>query len=667
MEHTRTDFTPYMKEIIGGVIEKIETFYCKEDFVSKLHEIASQNEKSGHESRLKELKEMCAISGLDWNLLCDKKTCATELHKTPTRNDLKKTLIKELHNIFLEFPTSTQFMERLIRRRLGQEFKENTLRLAILKQFIKNTDYHTKPVIELVENLLSEEEKRQYSSMNKQAKKEFILSHLNDDIFNVLTCSIQRLDPVKWLEFILKRIKDYTGKFETTKYTTEQLKEFLYSLKSEETFKDGISGVSNVLCEILNTININGIDEEKSNELESMIKLVEGEFCTYLKSISHKMQNGEIEAEYERYKQAKKDFKKLKNKDWELLKLADDLGTGKFRVNGKTREQLYIFAIAFDMKVYFGKKDEIYDENRDLEKNLFGDYYNDNLLRYILDEEYIEKSSNYEAEPSGEGINYKNYVEVIYIYYIYRNDLGLDHKDKIKRAQFVIEKCVKTAKNHIKRVQSAPKNETIVYKSNLLEEVLNIKEESKLIEHICENYYVYDSKLKVARILFASEQNTAIGYHSEIVEKIQKEFPGVDLNEEFDYGIDVDWLLNDLKGSFEQDEELMKILENDKKFINLLQKLDEKLHTCKKGILELNKETRKSDRTRFTRTEIITLYYCYFQIKIDDLAIKSLPELYIEFCDGINPYLEKCRYQKINEKNAFDMFVIFSLFLEQLN
>jgi len=49
------------------------------------------------------------------------------------------------------------------------------------------------------------------------------------------------------------------------------------------------------------------------------------------------------------------------------------------------------------MKVYEDSYEEqTADETRrerDLEKNLFHDYYTDNLLRYINDEEYIENNS----------------------------------------------------------------------------------------------------------------------------------------------------------------------------------------------------------------------------------------------------------------------------------
>lgn len=221
---------------------------------------------------------------------------------------------------------------------------------------------------------------------------------------------------------------------------------------------------------------------------------------------------------------------------------------------------------------------------------------------------------------------------------------------------------------------SVPIEKTIVYKRNCLETMMKINDESALIDYLCKNYYISDQNVKQARILFASEQNTVKEYTNVIVNNIREEFPDAVID--FDYGIDVDGLFRELKEEFPDDKVFVHQVLEDEKFVRLLKKLDEKLHTRKRGILKTSENTLENGRERFTRTEIITLYYCYFLNVLDDLiscyGIVDLPGMYSEFCDGdgyrkgINSYLVKCRYQKINEKNIYDMFIIFALFLEQI-
>lgn len=86
-----------------------------------------------------------------------------------------------------------------------------------------------------------------------------------------------------------------------------------------------------------------------------------------------------------------------------FLKLEDDLQSGNFRTNGRTRKDLYMFAFVFGMTSSFEKDDLEYDERTDIEKNLFQDYYTDNLLRHISDK-YKKDSRRFDAEPSGAGI-----------------------------------------------------------------------------------------------------------------------------------------------------------------------------------------------------------------------------------------------------------------------
>lgn len=678
MESSETKFTVKMSGAVSEVMSKMKTFYCREDFAYKVREVMDQYNKkqSGYKSRLKELEMMSAACGVDAERLCNPKTYADELGKIRTKEELYKEFMKELHEIYKKFPTSIQFMDRVVRRRLGGEFKDDSLRMAILKKFLQKTDYHVKPVIEWAERIYSDTDREAYAKMDIQKKREFVINHLDEKFFDHLIQEKQEMETVDWIYFLLQKIDaDEEKGFVISDELADKLKDILQMFGEKA---DPVEGGVEILRRIAGLYDDRDCADEDPEILKETIKDVEKEFCKYLKKFTYQKKTGKPGTKDEIYKQAKKDLLKSLKTDWELLRLADDLANGKFRVNGITKEQLYIFAIVFDMKIYFDKEKEGYDADRDLEKNLFFDFYNDNLLRYVLDKEYDENRIFYEGEPSGEGINYKNYVEVIYLYYIYREDLKLTPNEKLRKVQSMVRKCLANAKKSENRVKAAPTDKTVLYRSNCIDILMTIDDERQLVDYICENYYIYDPEKKAARILFASEQNTAKEKWCEIISDMQNDFYGEFINSEkkadVDFGIETKLLFEDLRKRFGEDKEFTEKVLDDKLFYQLLQKLDEKLHIRKRGIFLASGINKEKDR--FTRTEIITVYYCYFlnllDELIDDFEIVDLPGLYDAFCEGyderkgINAYLEECRYQKISEKNIFDMFIIFSLFLEQL-
>ena len=342
MMNDRTQFTIYMHSAVTGLFDRIGTFYCREDVARKVKEVLTQREKklSGYHSRLKELNEMCEMCGVDAGDLCDPETRDAELSKIPTRAELRQSFIRELYDIYLEFPSSVQFMDRLVRRLLKGRFENDSLRLAIAKKFLLETDCCTKPVIDLAESRMEKEAKQQYDALSGKEKLNFLLSQLDDSIFDVLN---QDLDSASWQTLLRKQIR----------------------INEADTFT-----LSDSLAEKLGSADpLTVLDTLRSEE---ELSAVEKEFCAYLKQFTYQKKKqkspGKPATKDEIYKQAKKDLRKARKNAWTMLKLCDDLASGKFRVNGMTREQLYIFAVAFGM------------DAGSVEKNLFHDYYNDNLL-----------------------------------------------------------------------------------------------------------------------------------------------------------------------------------------------------------------------------------------------------------------------------------------------
>ena len=283
---------------ISKAYEKLlSKFYCREEGESLLDTIIRQKGKSSFNHRKLELIEKLKMAGVDANKDMSLEELKTCVKKLPDGVKMDRMMFDVLFDLYKNFATPAKQMERIVRRIGVKKYQDGSLRLAILKQFILNTDYHTGPVREMIRSRIHTETGNIVSRY--KVKPETLADWADESLFNVLD-------------------------FQLTK------------------------------------------DEKKK---------------------------------------------------YTLLRLCDDLAAGRFRTNGSTRYSLYMFAFAFDMVSYPDTTIQEYDPTRDIEKNLFFDYYGNHMLRF-LDREENDNSSDYESAPSGEGINYKNYAEIIYLYYL---------------------------------------------------------------------------------------------------------------------------------------------------------------------------------------------------------------------------------------------------------
>lgn len=375
--------------------------------------------------------------------------------------------------------------------------------------------------------------------------------------------------------------------------------------------------------------------------------------------------------------------KKYQKPDWQLLRMAEDLAAGRFRKNGTTRKHLYRYAVVFDMRYYpAGATD--YDENRDIVKNLFQDFYHDDLMRYVRDSSFDPADGENEKEPSGEGVNFKNFVEVIYLYYLAR-DTGLTPQEKLRQIDDLIDRCITQADQMPDRITQAPTEFTKVFRDAFEREILAIREPEALADYICAHYLVSPKKT-ASHIQQASRRNTADQVYLDLAQRLQTRYLQAEeaqqqvINQFFQQVLGFDWepgKADRLHGGFRISGLLRSIdsQELDSQFPALLEKLDEMLRCTAYQVRQLLKGD--PEYAACTRTKLITLYYCYFLRILDerletmaDTGIPDFPTLCAEFCDGdgvhqgVNFHLEQCGYQPMNEKNAFDMFVLFSIFLE---
>lgn len=330
-----------------------------------------------------------------------------------------------------------------------------------------------------------------------------------------------------------------------------------------------------------------------------------------------------------------KQLSKYEKGKYALLRLCDDIAAGNFRTNGRTKNSLYIFAMAFDLRWYPDSDSAEYDASRDFEKILFFDYYGNSVLRYIS-KEYNERNTDFEKEPTGEGINYKNFAEVIYLYYLSRTDLS--PRERISRSQKMIEACV--SRNY-KEPEAAEKADflqdemtgripyTYAYKDFYIEKAGRLTEKD-LVSFIIKYYSTGERDASASRVMIDSQTNTAAYYYAKYLRGKTSEYDEDRRHKNSSAVV----------GGY------------DAAFIKLISYMDSLLH------MELT-----PDLKRISRMRIIAAVYDYC-IREGIYEGKGLHDIYCEFSKLMNRILIDSRFQPISEKNIFDMYAIISLYYE---
>ena len=84
--------------------------------------------------------------------------------------ELRKKLLLELHRIWQAFPVSSDYMTRLVRRLTGDE---GPVRLAILRQFLLHTDFHTAPVVDLIKQRMDTASRKTCATLEDHRQRQF--------------------------------------------------------------------------------------------------------------------------------------------------------------------------------------------------------------------------------------------------------------------------------------------------------------------------------------------------------------------------------------------------------------------------------------------------------------------------------------------------------------
>lgn len=348
--------------------------------------------------------------------------------------------------------------------------------------------------------------------------------------------------------------------------------------------------------------------------------------------------------------------------------------------------------MAFGMTYFSGKVDsgEILDYRTDIEINLFRDYYTNNLMRFISDS-YRGRMCEYEMDPSGQGINYKNFAKMIYVYFISQD---LEPVEKIRLSSEMIKR-VQSKQFKSNSTSLLSEKNTIYYKgmffgnspnSLFCEDILSQPSE-EFEEFICKNYDcdtyagTYETKNgpvdnKKSEIQLQTEQNTAYSEYQKIIEKLKE--LSVSLKK-CNYGL---WFTDIAAfkklGCGSIKDRLKNIDDKDFSiFIELLQAINDFVgNTVEEETSGVSVEQERKD-TAITKTKalfvssaneiirtsiIVAFYYYYNALHENDgnTQWKNFEELFKDFKREVDVYLLNANYQALSGKNIFDVLVTFS-------
>lgn len=600
-------FTNNLKTVFDDRYAALKSYYCREDFECALWEY-DHAPADARKWRENDLYDMCTARDIYiTDLLADRSV----LNEIPTRAQMKEELLQSFHAMYESAYSADDYMERNVRR-LAPEYSADTVRVAILKKFILGGGegfkrFKTKQCLKWAESRLSEEEAAAYVNAPAGEKTGLLLSKIDDSVFDTEGPEAEavKLTDAEVLALIVKRngmfVKD--GSLEFDGIVLSEKSDRLWSKLAERFSLSADTAAQQIAC--ASRAAADGMIPEGDPDFTEYVTAVESDFRAQLRTVPRMLQTGKPSNAAELFLQAKKDALKAKRAarkakssavrlDSDLLKLCNDLAAGNFRTNGKTKQYLYYFAFMFGMTIPM--EGRACPPERNLETNLFHDYYNDNLLR-LLSGEYADPKTvtALDTEPTGEGVNYKSFAEVIYLYFLCRDDLNLTPGERIDKAESVIDRCITLAKNNGTPVQIDRSRHTLEYRERNFP-VLLTKEPDEIPGYVKDNYLVWSpDNVGSARITVSSEENTAYDLIGEIFDDLDAGHGGIrvdlmDYSSKADRKSDISAQL-DASFGWGLKQLLEERYSGDERFLKLLNALDERTsmeHT----------RFRKSDRER---------------------------------------------------------------------
>ncbi len=511
---------------------------------------------------------------------------------------------------------------------------------------------------------------------NEKKKGCYIINESNPEL-------VKKIQEYLYIKMTEKKqeIKDIIKEFEDLK--TNRAQQFIFIAEVFNSKKFNCHFLDESFCNFINVQTEMALSPDISEEeaLGIIYKVCEENPRKYSKI------NNELISCFRRYKQEKNEkYKKLEDNCSEpvaalkLLRICNDLAEGKFRDKvSEMKQLLYIFAFAFNMTVFTGLNREAYDFGKDISRQLFEDFYCDNVVRYICN---FQKDGGSE-EPLGITIQYKNFVEIVYLYWLnkdteefscYRklmsanemiNDIVEEHKKahnqkktlkirtgaKYKRAEKIVERKDKVTIVYRNFFDGNSENFDFFGENNLEIGELLRKDEKDFKEFLLEHYNVdiknYKGKQSDKAFENENEQKSA----SFIFQNLLKRIKDSSLELDSDYGIQkfypsygLEFLVNDLVSS----DNLPYSIE--------FEKLVDRINDIMVSIYD--------DTNVVTRTKMMIAFYNYYvQKNKNSNYTEVFNDFCADYCNELNELLNESSYQLFSNKNLLDAMLLYSAFV----
>lgn len=369
-----------------------------------------------------------------------------------------------------------------------------------------------------------------------------------------------------------------------------------------------------------------------------------------------------------------------------MLQMINDLSSGQLKACGATKKALYLFAMFYDMT--FATSSGIANPKTDVEDRLFSNYYTYDLLRFVS--ESGGAKSEYENNPMGEGINYKNYAEMTYLYFIAKS--GLTAAEKIKRSDELISRlpglqsarCAEGGESRPSPHSTKFYRDAVKHTDGDLfaEDILELGEK-EFTEFLLENYDCSRATKYSSAMQTASEQRTAYREYRSLLAGLldilrsgkddgvsadtdsEREISEEDMKElkrSFGYGL---WFADPYGAK--SDETKKRLCESLKKrrggadpdeksvesYITLLAKANDFLTDA----------FSVTSPSNVTRASVIAAYYYYYNARHEndgERSPRSFADVFGEYREGLDPILRACFMRELGAKNLLDVLVVFS-------
>lgn len=366
---------------------------------------------------------------------------------------------------------------------------------------------------------------------------------------------------------------------------------------------------------------------------------------------------------FENLKNASKEAKRPSG-EYGLLRAVDDLASGRFQFEYRTVENLYLLAMTYGMTYFYGDPEEIYDPDSDVERILFQNYYMNNMMRF-----QEEDDDTYKIDPTARGINYKNFAEVVYLYYISRKPEEMTPAERIKKSADMLKSLIKRDdKKNAGKSSGFEEKGTVHYQNLVRTETQSIfsLSEDEFRHKIAEEF---DCKVprNQPRLSVSANQNSAeraFKRYYEIYSEIYSEFK---LNTKAEGLL---FLTATMSDTLKESEENMSSKE--RAFYRLMENMEHWMtDRFRRKCEDVKQEGVETGGIPVTRTSYLILISNLFNQMhlceedttrhiVRDIRWMSLQLFFEDFEAEINSMLAEAHYPPLDVKNIMDLSIMLS-------